>query len=200
MSHDRSGLNFFSIAGPPASQRAVRLKKIQSRLIAWNFQSIRLKCSIPRLKISSVWIESFTRSIGIEVFSIAGPSGKQGAPPQSRGQKMLPSFGTYNVYVIISGWSVNVSFVVRMVPPGGLGGNFAVQRCQRCQPWPSNPCFFRFPCFFCFPISLAFLCVFSLSFPRILGIPRREKPLLFWWVSKKQGLEGQGRNKKEKSS
>ena len=47
-------------------------------------------------------------------------------------------------------------------------------------PWPSNPCFFRFPCFFCFPwFSLLFL-AFFLPSPRILGVPRREKPLLFW--------------------
>ena len=47
-----------------------------------------------------------------------------------------------------------------------------------------------------FPISLAF-CAFFFSFPRILGFPRREKPLLFGGFpllsSKKQGLEGQGR-------
>ena len=55
--------------------------------------------------------------------------------------------------------------------------------------------FFDFLALFCFPISLAFSCVF-LSFPRILGVPRREKPLLFFGVPlaffKKQGLEGQG--------
>ena len=33
--------------------------------------------------------------------------------------------------------------------------------------------------FFCFPIFLAFL-AFFLPFPRILGVPRREKPLLLW--------------------
>ena len=48
--------------------------------------------------------------------------------------------------------------------------------------------FSDFPCFF-----LAFF----LSFPRILGVPRREKPLLFLgknpcFFQKKQGLEGQG--------
>ena len=67
------------------------------------------------------------------------------------------------------------------------------------KPWPSNPCCFRFPnfrCFFCFPVSLAFLCVFFLSFPRILGVSRREKPLFFsgfpLFFSKKQGLECRG--------
>ena len=39
-------------------------------------------------------------------------------------------------------------------------------------------------------------CAFFLSFPRILGVPRREKPLAFWGkpllFPKKQGLEGQG--------
>ena len=48
--------------------------------------------------------------------------------------------------------------------------------------------FSDFPCFFW---------AFFLPFPRILGVPRREKPLLFFGVSlvffkKKQGLEGQG--------
>ena len=42
-------------------------------------------------------------------------------------------------------------------------------------------------------IFLAFLCAFFLPFPRSLGVPRREKPLLFFGVSlvffqKKQGL------------
>ena len=61
---------------------------------------------------------------------------------------------------------------------------------------PSNPCFFRFPCFSRFPIFLAFFCCAFLPFPRILGVPRREKPLLFCGktlaFSKKAGLEGQG--------
>ena len=47
----------------------------------WNFQS-RLKISIeienfkPGLKFSSVWIENFTRSIGIDFFQSLGPLGK----------------------------------------------------------------------------------------------------------------------------
>ena len=47
--------------------------------------------------------------------------------------------------------------------------------------------FSDFPCFFG---------AFLLSFAGILGVPRREKPLLFWGKAlafpKKQGLEGQG--------
>ena len=48
------------------------------------------------------------------------------------------------------------------------------------------------------PISLLFSDfpffsgAFFLYFPRILGGPQREKPLLFWGGSLKQGLEGQG--------
>ena len=50
-----------------------------------------------------------------------------------------------------------------------------------------------FPCFFRFPISFAF-CVFCPSFPRISGVPRREKPCFCrsGFPPKKQGLEGRG--------
>ena len=55
--------------------------------------------------------------------------------------------------------------------------------------------FFDFLAFFVFRFSLLF-CAFFLSFPRILGVPRREKPLLFGekplLFPKKQGLEVQG--------
>ena len=54
---------------------------------------------------------------------------------------------------------------------------------SRTPPCPDPPIlvffFFRFPCLFRFPIFLAFLGPFFVSFPRILGVPRREKPLLF---------------------
>ena len=52
--------------------------------------------------------------------------------------------------------------------------------------------------FFCFPIFLAFFFVaFFLSFPRILGVPRREKPLFFsglpfFLVEKKARVGGSG--------
>ena len=39
--------------------------------------------------------------------------------------------------------------------------------------------FFNFLAFFVFRFSLLFL-AFFLPFPRILGVPRRDKPLLFW--------------------
>ena len=64
-------------------------------------------------------------------------------------------------------------------------------------PDPPILAFFDFLAFFVFRFSLLF-CAFFLSFPRIVGVPRREKkpcffggkkPLLF---PKKQGLEGQG--------
>ena len=64
-------------------------------------------------------------------------------------------------------------------------------------PYPDPPilAFFDFLAFFVFRFSLLFL-AFFLPFPRILRVPRREKPLLFWGetlaFSKKQGLEGQG--------
>ena len=50
--------------------------------------------------------------------------------------------------------------------------------------YPDPPFFlaffdFFFFFFFVFRFSLLF-CAFFLSFPRILGVPRREKPLLFW--------------------
>ena len=53
--------------------------------------------------------------------------------------------------------------------------------------------FSDFPCFFG---------AFVLSFPRILGVPRREKPLLFFgaslaFFSKKQGKQGQGSSAKK---
>ena len=41
--------------------------------------------------------------------------------------------------------------------------------------------------------SLAFRGVFFLYFPRILGVPRREKPPHVFFCQKKQGLEGQGK-------
>ena len=46
-------------------------------------------------------------------------------------------------------------------------------------------------------------CAFFLAFPRILGVPRRGKPLLFLaptlaFLQKKQGLEGQGGQKRTK--
>ena len=46
-------------------------------------------------------------------------------------------------------------------------------------PDPPILAFFDFLAFFVFRFSLLF-CAFFLSFPRILGVPRREKPLLFW--------------------
>ena len=45
-------------------------------------------------------------------------------------------------------------------------------------PDPPILAFFDFLAFFVFRFSLPF-CAFFLSFPRILGVPRREKPLLF---------------------
>ena len=56
--------------------------------------------------------------------------------------------------------------------------------------------FFDFLAFFRFRFPLLF-CAFFLSFPRILGVPRREKPPCIFrgfpcFFSKKQGLEGQG--------
>ena len=54
---------------------------------------------------------------------------------------------------------------------------------------------FDFLAFFVFRLSLLF-CAFFLSFPRILGVPRREKPLLFWGktlaFSKKARIGGSG--------
>ena len=46
-------------------------------------------------------------------------------------------------------------------------------------PDPPILAFFDFLAFFVFRFSLLFL-AFFLLFPRILGVPRREKPLLFW--------------------
>ena len=56
--------------------------------------------------------------------------------------------------------------------------------------------FFDFLAFFVFRFSLLF-CAFFLSFPRVLRVPRREKPLLFWGetpaFSKKARIGGSGR-------
>ena len=62
----------------------------------------------------------------------------------------------------------------------------------------SNPCFFSI-CFVFFSGSPCFFfCAFFLPFPSFLGVPRIEKPLLFsgfpfFFLQKKQGLEGRGR-------
>ena len=45
-------------------------------------------------------------------------------------------------------------------------------------PDPPNLAFFDFLAFFVFRFPLL-SCAFFLSFPRILGVPQREKPLLF---------------------
>ena len=49
---------------------------------------------------------------------------------------------------------------------------------QNSVPDPPILAFFDFLAFFLFRFSLLF-CAFFLSFPRILGVPRREKPLFF---------------------
>ena len=64
-------------------------------------------------------------------------------------------------------------------------------------PYPDPPilAFFDFLAFFVFRFSLLF-CAFFLSFPRILGVPRREKTLAFWGktlaFSKKARIGGSG--------
>ena len=62
-------------------------------------------------------------------------------------------------------------------------------------PDPPILAFFDFFAFFVFRFSLLFL-AFCLPFPRILGVPRREKPLLFWGktlaFSKKARFGGSG--------
>ena len=72
-------------------------------------------------------------------------------------------------------------------------------------PDPPTLAFFDFLAFFVFRLSLLFWGIF-LSFPRILGVPRREEPLAFlgespcaFFFPKKQGLEGQGKGNPEKS-
>ena len=50
---------------------------------------------------------------------------------------------------------------------------------KRAIPDPPILAFFDFLAFFVFRVSLLFLAFFFL-FPRILGVPRRERPLLFW--------------------
>ena len=63
-------------------------------------------------------------------------------------------------------------------------------------PDPPILAFFDFLAFFLFSDFPCFFCAFFLSFPRILGIPRREKPLLFWGktlaFSKKARIGGSG--------
>ena len=64
-------------------------------------------------------------------------------------------------------------------------------------PDPPILAFFDFLAFFVFRFPLLF-CAFFLSFPRILGVPRREEPLHFlgfpWlFFPKRQGFQGQGK-------
>ena len=74
----------------------------------------------------------------------------------------------------------------------------------RASRWIKPPilAFFDFLAFFVFRFSLLFL-AFFLPFPRILGVPRREKPCVFGekpcFFPKKQGLEGQGFRDSEKT-
>ena len=76
--------------------------------------------------------------------------------------------------------------------------NFSGISSGKSQPYCPDPpilAFFDFLAFFVFRFSLLF-CAFFLSFPRILGVPRREKPLLFWGktlaFSKKARIGGSG--------
>ena len=67
----------------------------------------------------------------------------------------------------------------------GLRWKFAIAIAKiarsRYTPWPSNPLFFL--AFLSFPFIFFCFRAFCLSFPRILGVPWRQKPLFFSGVS-----------------
>ena len=73
--------------------------------------------------------------------------------------------------------SVIFALRVPLPPPSkNITGSFFF--CLWNYPDPPILAFFDFLAFFVFRFSLLF-CAFFLPFPRILGVPRREKPLLF---------------------
>ena len=80
---------------------------------------------------------------------------------------------------------------------GEKGGEILAKFFADFRPSPDPPilAFFDFLAFFVFRFSLLSLAVF-LPFPRISGVPRREKPLLFWGkalaFSKKARVGGSG--------
>ena len=87
----------------------------------------------------------------------------------------------------------------RGLPPAlrvSLAGRGILKNCSSNNPDPPTLVFFDFLAFFVFRFPLAFLGVF-LSFPRILGVLRREKLLLFCGVSlafsKKARVGGPGK-------
>ena len=88
--------------------------------------------------------------------------------------------------------------VLALFKISATNGKLCVETSSRHFPECPDPpilAFFDFLASFVFRFPLLF-CAFFLSFPRILGVPRREKPLLFWGktlaFSKKARVGGSG--------
>ena len=108
-------------------------------------------------------------------------SKKQGNLPQGQKTRNSPQNKERKDREIASIRSTAMSIAISTLISTDLGVilvAISLALCDRKSPLTLQSLLFSISLLFSFPIFLAFLCVF-LPFPRILGVPRREKPLLF---------------------